>query len=265
MIQGCGSSVGKSLITAAICRILVEDGWRVAPFKAQNMGSRSVVTPEGKEISAVQALQAQAAGVPPTPDMNPIFQKPITDTVAEVIVLGESMGAMTVREYFHFKQTRGKTIVAHALQRLRQQFDIIVLEGAGSPAEVNLRQHDLVNMTAAALANAPVILVGDIDRGGVFAYITGTMLLLTEEERTRVKAVLINKFRGDLASLEPGLRMLEEKISRPVLGVIPHMDNLQIPVVAETIRSSISMEQLYHIIGLPVHGARPVISDEMNT
>ena len=275
MVQGCASSVGKSLITAALCRILMEDGWRVTPFKAQNMGSRSFFTAEGKEISAVQAVQAQSVGLSPSPYMNPIFQKPITDTVAEVVVLGESMGNMTVKEYFHFKKTKGKALVSQALQDLKQQFDIIVLEGGGSPAEINLRDHDLVNMGAAALADAPVILVGDIDRGGVFAYLTGTMLLLNEEERDRVKAVLINKFRGDFASLKPGLSMLEEKILRPVLGVIPYVDHLHLPRekgtvtggdemdsdsgasqvipnrLVQTVRESISMDLLYEIIGLP--------------
>ena len=274
MIQGCASSVGKSLITAALCRILTEDGWRVTPFKGQNMGSKSFFTAEGKEISAVQAVQAQVVGLSPSPYMNPIFQKPITDTVAEVIVLGESIGDMTVKEYFHFKKTKGRAIVAKALDHLKQQFDIIILEGGGSPAEINLRDHDLVNMGAAALADAPVILVGDIDRGGVFAYLTGTMLLLGEEDRDRVKAVLINKFRGSLVALEPGLSMLEEKILRPVLGVIPYMDHLYPPGEAElptggqqmgsggqpsqdaynrlaqTVRESISMDLLYEIIGL---------------
>jgi cobyric acid synthase len=280
MVQGCASSVGKSFITAALCRLFAEDGWRVAPFKAQNMGSSSFFTAEGKEINAVQAVQAKVTGVTPSPDMNPIFQKPITDTVAEVIVLGESLGNMTVQEYFHFKRTEGKAIVAGALKRLKEQYDLIILEGGGSPAEVNLREHDLVNMGAAVLADAPVILVGDIDRGGVFAHLTGTMLLLTEEERSRVKAVLINKFRGDLSLLEPGLAMLEEKISRPVLGVVPYMDGLCLPfgaeldvtsddgsyAMAETflepwqrayeklarqVRASISMDLLYDVAGLP--------------
>lgn len=281
MVQGCASSVGKSFVTAALCRIFAEDGWRVAPFKAQNMGSKSFFTEEGKEINAVQAVQARVTGITPSPDMNPIFQKPITDTVAEVIVLGESLGNMTVQEYFHFKRTEGKAVVAGALDRLKQQFDLIILEGGGSPAEVNLRDHDLVNMGAAALADAPVILVGDIDRGGVFAYLTGTMLLLTEDERSRVKAVLINKFRGDLSLLEPGLALLEEKISRPVLGVIPYMGDLCLPLdegldgtdydgaclregaalkawqrayekVAGEVRASISMDLLYDIVGLPI-------------
>ncbi|NMB47161.1 MAG: cobyric acid synthase [Firmicutes bacterium] len=275
MVQGCASSVGKSLITAALCRILAQDGWQVAPFKAQNMGSRSL-TVGGKEISAVQAMQAQAAGVPPCPEMNPILQKPITDTVAEVIVMGESIGKLSVKEYFHFKRTQGKAIVADALQRLRRRFDIIMLEGGGSPAEINLREHDLVNMGAANLADAPVLLVGDIDRGGVFAYITGTMLLLTTEERNRIKAVVINKFRGEISLLEPGLLMLEEKIRRPILGVIPHISDLCLPQaeelhvtnggqiksteasyqdtydrLAQIVRESISMDLLYEIVGLP--------------
>lgn len=281
MVQGCASSVGKSFITAALCRVFARDGWRVAPFKAQNMGSKSFFTAEGKEINAVQAVQAKVTGVPPSPDMNPIFQKPITDTVAEVIVLGESLGNMTVQEYFHFKKNEGKAVVAGALKRLKEQFDLIILEGGGSPAEVNLRDHDLVNMGAAALADAPVILVGDIDRGGVFAYLTGTMLLLTEEERRRVKAVLINKFRGDLSLLEPGLALLEEKISRPILGVIPYINDVCLPLeegldradddgvclreesvseswqgayekLARQVRESVSMDLLYDIVGLPI-------------
>ena len=262
MIQGCASGVGKSLITAALCHIFRTDGWRVAPFKAQNMGSESFITPDGKEICAVQASQAQAAGVAPSPDMNPIFQKPVTDTVAEVIVRGESIGTMTAKEYLHFKQAKGKVIVAESLDQLRQEFEVIILEGAGSPAEVNLREHDLVNMTAAALADAPVILVGDIDQGGVFAYIQGTMLLLTEEERVRVKGVLINKFRGDRALLEPGLSMLEERIARPILGVIPHINDISIPLAAETIRRSISMEEIYRIVGLSPRTLAPNLGFE---
>lgn len=229
MLQGCASDVGKSVLTAAFCRILADDGWRVAPFKAQNMALNSFVTLEGGEIGRAQAMQAEAAGVAPHVDMNPILQKPVSDTMAQVIVEGVPIGNMTAKEYLDFKQTQGRAIVARALQRLRQRFDIVILEGGGSPAEVNLRQHDLVNMAAAEMADAPVVLIGDIDRGGVFAYLVGTMLLLNEKERARVKAVLINKFRGSQCLLEPGLRLLEKKISRPVLGVIPYFTDLRLP------------------------------------
>lgn len=220
MLQGTASSVGKSLLAAALCRIFTQDGFRVAPFKSQNMALNSFVTLEGGEMGRAQAVQAEACGIEPTVDMNPILLKPSSERGSQVIVNGRAIGNMGVGEYNACKPQM-RQVVMDAFNRLSAAYDVVVLEGAGSPAEINLREGDFVNMGMAEMAGAPVLLVGDIDRGGVFASLAGTMLLLREEERARVKGMLINKFRGDVKLLEPGLKMLEDIVRVPVLGVIP--------------------------------------------
>ena len=220
MLQGTASSVGKSLLTAAFCRILHQDGHRVAPFKSQNMALNSFITREGGEMGRAQVTQAEAGGVAPSTDMNPVLLKPTSDQGSQVIVNGRAIGNMKAMDYYAYKpQLRG--VIQEAYDRLASQHDVVVIEGAGSPAEINLRENDIVNMGMAEMADAPVLLIGDIDRGGVFAALAGTMLLLREEERARVKGILINKFRGDVKLLEPGLKMLEDIVHVPVLGVIP--------------------------------------------
>ena len=223
MLQGTGSSVGKSLLCAALCRILREDGLRVAPFKVQNMALNSFATKDGLEMGRAQVVQAQAAGVEPAVDMNPILLKPTSDRKSQVIALGRPIGNMTAMEYHRYKP-RLRQLVKDTYDRLEAGFDAVVIEGAGSPAEINLRAGDLVNMWMAGAADAPVLLVGDIDRGGVFASLYGTMMLLEPEERARIKGLVINKFRGDLKILEPGLRMIEDRLGVPVLGVVPWLD-----------------------------------------
>jgi len=223
MIQGTGSSVGKSVLASALLRIMKQDGYRVAPFKAQNMALNSFVTRNGLEMGRAQVTQAQAAGVEPDVRMNPVLLKPTSDRRSQVIVEGKSIGTMTAMEYHTYKPALRKRI-REIYEDLESQVDCVVIEGAGSPAEINLREGDIVNMSMAEAADAPVILVGDINLGGVFASLLGTVMLLTDEERARVKGVIINKFRGDVKILEPGLWMLEERIHVPVLGVIPWMD-----------------------------------------
>jgi adenosylcobyric acid synthase len=225
MIQGTGSHVGKSLIVTALCRILADEGIRVVPFKAQNMALNSCVTADGGEIGRAQVLQALAARVEPCVDMNPILLKPNSDTGSQVIVNGRVVGTMGVKDYQRYKGTAWEAVV-DAYRRLAREFDVVVIEGAGSPAEINLAASDIVNMRVAALAEAPVLLVGDIDRGGVFASLLGTMEWLTEAERARVAGFLINKFRGDVSLLGPGLDALTARTGRPVFGVIPYIPDL---------------------------------------
>lgn len=221
MIQGTMSGVGKSLITAALCRIFMQDGYRCAPFKSQNMALNSYITEDGCEIGRAQAVQAQACGIKPAAAMNPILLKPTTDMGSQVIVNGKSIGNMTAKEYTAFKKSLIPQIM-NAYETLNSQYDIIVVEGAGSPAEINLKQDDIVNMGLAKLVDAPVLLVGDIDRGGVFAQLYGTISLLEEDERKRIKGMIINKFRGDADILAPGITMIEKKCGRNVLGVLPY-------------------------------------------
>ncbi|NSW91478.1 MAG: cobyric acid synthase [Firmicutes bacterium] len=221
MIQGTASSVGKSLITAGLCRIFRQDGLKVVPFKSQNMALNSFITADGLEMGRAQVVQAEAAGVEPDVRMNPILLKPTTDKKAQVIINGKVYGNMSATEYHNFKP-RLKDMIKKTYDQLASENDIIVIEGAGSPAEINLRDRDIVNMGMAELADAPVLLVGDIDKGGVFASLAGTMLLLPEEEKRRVKGVIINKFRGDLEILKPGIKMIEDIIRVPVIGVIPY-------------------------------------------
>lgn len=222
MVQGTMSGAGKSLLCAGLCRIFRQDGWRVAPFKSQNMALNSYVTRQGLEMGRAQVMQAEAAGIAPDVRMNPILLKPSSDTGSQVIVNGEIRGQMSAAEYFRYKKQLVPEIM-EAYESLAEENDIIVIEGAGSPAEINLRAHDIVNMGFAELVDAPVLLAGDIDRGGVFAQLYGTVALLEPEERARVKGLIINKFRGDPEILRPGLAQLEERTGVPVLGTVPYL------------------------------------------
>lgn len=227
MIQGTASSVGKSVIVAGLCHIFQQDGFRVAPFKSQNMALNSFVTKEGGEIGRAQAVQAEAAGIEPSVHMNPVLLKPEAEASSQVIVLGKVARNMEASRYYAYTPSLLK-IIEDSLNKLRSIYDIVVIEGAGSPAEVNLREKEIVNMRVAKMANAPVFLVGDIDRGGVFASLIGTIELLTKQERDIIKGFIINKFRGDLKLLKPGLDILEERTGKPVLGVIPYFRDLSI-------------------------------------
>ena len=223
MIQGTASNAGKSLLCAGLCRIFAQDGYKVAPFKSQNMALNSAITEEGLEMGRAQVVQAQAAGVEPTADMNPILLKPTSNVGSQVIVRGVPRGTMGAVDYYKYKSQLIPDIM-ESYRRLDEEYDIIVIEGAGSPAEINLKEDDFVNMGMAKLADAPVLLCGDIDRGGVFASLYGTVKLLEEDEQARIKGLLINKFRGDVEILRPGLTMLEELTDKPVLGVVPMLD-----------------------------------------
>lgn len=223
MVQGTMSGAGKSLLVAGLCRLFRQDGYRVAPFKSQNMALNSYITREGLEMGRAQVMQAEAAGIEPMVCMNPILLKPTSHVGSQVIVNGEVLGNMSAREYFAYKKKLIPDIVK-AFRTLEKQADIIVIEGAGSPAEINLKENDIVNMGLAKLLDAPVLLIGDIDRGGVFAQLLGTLMLLEDEERARVKGLIINKFRGDISILEPGINMLEERGHVPVTGVVPYME-----------------------------------------
>ena len=227
MVQGTASSVGKSLLVAALCRLLARRGYRVAPFKAQNMALNSAVTPDGLEIGRSTAVQAEAAGVEPAVEMNPILIKPEAGSRAQVVLLGRPAGALPSQEYAHRLPTLWGAVTS-SLDKLRAVYDVVVIEGAGSPAEINLRDGDIVNMRVALYAQAPVLLVGDIDRGGVFASLVGTLALLEPEERALVQGFVINRFRGDVALLEPGLRTLQDLTGVPVLGVVPYLHGLRI-------------------------------------
>lgn len=221
MVQGTCSNAGKSLLCAALCRIFRQDGYRVAPFKSQNMALNSFITAGGGEMGRAQVVQAEAAGIAPDVRMNPILLKPTSDTGSQVIVLGKAQGNRTAREYWGSKR-KLLPVIRQAFDSLAAEYDIIVIEGAGSPAEINLKQDDIVNMGLAKLVNAPVLLVGDIDRGGVFAALYGTVMLLEEEERARIRGLVINKFRGDVEILRPGLSQLEALTGKPVVGVVPY-------------------------------------------
>lgn len=223
MIQGTGSSVGKSRLVTGLCRVFKQDGFKVAPFKSQNMALNSFITRDGLEMGRAQATQAEACGMEPTVLMNPVLLKPHSDKNSQVIVNGKPFGSLSAMDYHEYK-LKLINLVKDSYDKLARNNDIIVIEGAGSPAEINLRERDIVNMGMAELVDAPVVLVGDIDRGGVFASLAGTLLLLNDDEKSRIKAVIINKFRGDLKLLEPGLEMLEDIIKRPVLGVVPYTD-----------------------------------------
>ncbi|MDD6482236.1 MAG: cobyric acid synthase [Lachnospiraceae bacterium] len=225
MIQGTMSGAGKSLLVAGLCRVFKQDGYRVAPFKSQNMALNSFITTEGLEMGRAQVMQAEAAGIMPMVCMNPILLKPTNNVGSQVIVNGEVLGNMSARDYFEYKV---KLIpdIKKAFRKLEEFADIIVIEGAGSPAEINLKQNDIVNMGMAEMVDASVLLVGDIDRGGVFAQLLGTLMLLTDSEKDRVKGMIINKFRGDQSILDPGIEMLEERGKVPVTGIVPYMELL---------------------------------------
>lgn len=270
MLQGTASSVGKSLLTAAFCRIFKQDGYSVAPFKAQNMALNSYIIAGGLEISRAQAMQAEAAGIEPTVQMNPVLLKPTSDCSSQVIVMGRPLALMKGTAYYKKKEELFK-VVESALQRLKKEHDLVVIEGAGSAAEINLREHDLVNMGLALKIKSPVLLIGDIDRGGVFASLYGSLALLTEEERGLIKGLIINKFRGEKALLQDGLKKIEELSGKPVLGVVPyqvfnlddedslserlprsleasHIKEKEYNRLAAMVRSNIDLKQVYKII-----------------
>ncbi|MDY4919469.1 MAG: cobyric acid synthase, partial [Phascolarctobacterium sp.] len=223
MVVGTMSNSGKSLMTAGLCRVFNQDGYKVAPFKSQNMALNSFITKEGAEMGRAQVVQAEAANIEPSVLMNPILLKPTSDSGSQVIVNGEAIGTMKAGEYYAFKHNL-RPKVQEAFDTLASQYDIICIEGAGSPAEININKDDFVNMGMAKMAKAPVLLVADIDRGGVFASIYGTLMLLEPEERAMIKGVIINKFRGDVEILKPGLRMIEEKTGVPIVGVLPMLN-----------------------------------------
>jgi adenosylcobyric acid synthase len=227
MVQGCTSDAGKSTLVAGLCRWLHRRGVAVAPFKPQNMALNSAVTIDGGEIGRAQAVQAQAAGVPPHTDFNPVLLKPNSDTGAQVIVHGHAIGNMEARHYHDYKRIAMEAVlVSH--QRLVAQYEAVIVEGAGSPAEINLRDRDIANMGYAEAVDCPVLLIADIDRGGVFAHLVGTLALLSESERRRVAGFVINRFRGDIALLQSGLDWLVQETGKPVLGVLPYLHGLQL-------------------------------------
>jgi adenosylcobyric acid synthase len=228
MIQGTSSSVGKSLLTAALCRAFARRGTRVAPFKAQNMSNNAAVCADGAEIGRAQAVQAAAAGVEPTADMNPVLLKPEADSRSQVVVLGRAWQTLRAAAFYRRKDELWPVVTA-ALGRLRSAYELVLIEGAGSPVELNLRSLDIVNMAVARHARAPVLLAGDIDRGGIFAQLLGTLWLLEPEERALVRGLVVNKFRGDRALFADGVRILEERGGVPVLGVVPHLPALAVP------------------------------------
>lgn len=223
MVQGTMSGAGKSLICTGLCRMFRQDGYEVSPFKSQNMSLNSFITREGLEMGRAQVVQAEAACVEPSVTMNPVLLKPTNDVGSQVIVMGEVVGNMSAAEYFRYKRSNLRSVVMDAYNRLAEKNDVVVIEGAGSPAEINLKSEDIVNMGMAEMANSPVILVGDIDRGGVFASIYGTIALLEDDERRRIRGIVINKFRGDKELLRPGVQMLEDLVNVPVLGVVPFL------------------------------------------
>jgi adenosylcobyric acid synthase len=242
MVLGTSSHVGKSLLTTALCRIFAQRGYTVAPFKSQNMSLNSAATIEGLEIGRAQALQAEAAGIAPSVHMNPILIKPSSDCSSQIIVRGKIWGQISAVDYHQRRVEELLPIVRESYQTLASNYQVIVLEGAGSPAEINLKHHDIVNMRMAAMADAQCLLVGDIDRGGVFASLLGTVELLEPEERERIRGFCINKFRGDPSLLEPGLRMMEQRLDKPCLGVVPYLpalaleeeDSVGLPPVARS-------------------------------
>lgn len=253
MLQGTASDVGKSVITAALCRIFMQDGFRTAPFKSQNMALNSYVTEDGKEIGRAQGMQAEACGIAATTDMNPILIKPTGDMHSQIVVHGRPLANMSASDYRSRYLPTAKETVMEALGRLRSAYDIVVMEGAGSPAEINLKDRDIVNMNLAGWADAPVVLVADIDRGGVFAFLVGTLELLEPQERGRVKGFIINKFRGDLALLQPGLDWLEKRTGIPVLGVLPYMHDLRLEA-----EDSVVLEQRTGAAPVPAAGAADI-------
>lgn len=228
MFLGTGSDVGKSVLAAAFCRILKQEGYRVAPFKAQNMALNSFITPEGGEMGRAQVVQAEAAGIDPHVDMNPILLKPTSQMGSQVIVLGRAIGNFSAKEYYEYKKEL-VSVVRDSFERLSRNYDIIVMEGAGSAVELNLKEHDLVNMAMAEMAGARCILVGDIDRGGIFAALLGSWMLFEPRERERVCGFIVNKLRGDPRLFADGVKILESRSGLPVFGVVPHFDHIALP------------------------------------
>jgi adenosylcobyric acid synthase len=273
MVQGTTSSAGKSMLCTALCRIFVEDGFTVFPFKSQNMSSKSYILEDGREISTAQALQAVAARLKPDSRMNPILLKPTGDRTSQVFIDGENKYTMDAVEYFKFKSSL-KPMILETFKEIESTYDIVVIEGAGSPAEINLKENDIVNMGMAEMANSPVLLIADIDRGGVFASLYGTVMLLEEEERKRIKGLVINKFRGDISLLQSGIDMIEKLTHIPVVGTIPYVhleledeDSLldyekncnskeqrewekeeEISKFAKVVRENINMEYIYSVL-----------------
>jgi len=228
MLQGTSSHVGKSILTTALCRIFLQDGYKVVPFKAQNMALNSYVTKTGEEMGRAQVAQAEAAGLEPMVEMNPVLLKPTGNSSSQVILMGKPIGNMSAKEYHTGYSVKALDVIKECLDKLDSEFDTIVIEGAGSPAEVNLKANDIVNMRIAKLLSAPVFLIADIDRGGALAAVVGTLELLEPDERALIKGIIINKFRGDLDLLKPALDFLEAKTGKPVIGVVPHLDKLGI-------------------------------------
>ncbi|MBM3224792.1 MAG: cobyric acid synthase, partial [Candidatus Tectomicrobia bacterium] len=228
MIQGTSSSVGKSLLVTTLCRLFAQRGLRVAPFKAQNMSNNAAVCADGAEIGRSQAVQAIAAGIAPHADMNPILLKPEGGGRTQVIAMGRARATVVARDYAHYKEELWPLVTA-ALDRLREAYDLVLIEGAGSPVELNLSARDLVNMAVARYAKAPVLLVGDIERGGIFAQLLGTLWLFSPEEQALVRGLIVNKFRGERSFFQEGVRILEERSALPVLGVLPFMPEVRLP------------------------------------
>ena len=227
MFLGTGSDVGKSILVAAFCRILKQDGFRVAPFKAQNMALNSYITPDGGEMGRAQVVQAEAAGIEPHVDMNPILLKPTSHTGSQVILRGKVVGNYSAADYYKYKKDL-VSVVRESYENLARQYDVILLEGAGGAVELNLKPHDLVNLAMAEMADAPCILIGDIDRGGIFAALLGSFMLMEPNERERITGFMVNKFRGDPQLFESGIEILESRSERPVLGVIPYFEHIAI-------------------------------------
>ncbi len=228
MMMGTSSHVGKSILTTALCRIFRQEGRRVVPFKAQNMALNSYVTKDGLEMGRAQVAQAEAAGLEPFVDMNPVLLKPTGNSCSQVIIMGKPVGNMTAKEYHQGYSLKAFTAVKEALAHLDAEYETIVIEGAGSPAEVNLKANDIVNMRVAKYLNAPVLLIADVDRGGALASLVGTLELLEDDERALIKGLIVNKFRGDISLFTPAVEFLEKKTGKPVLGVIPHIENMGI-------------------------------------
>ena len=249
MIQGTTSDAGKSTVVAGLCRVLKRRGVRVVPFKPQNMALNSAVTADGGEIGRAQAVQAQAAGLAPHSDMNPVLLKPNSDTGAQVIIHGHAIANMEATVYHDYKKV-ARAAVLESYQRLSAQYEMMVVEGAGSPAEINLRAGDIANMGFAEAVDCPVLIVADIDRGGVFAHLVGTLALLSESEQARVHGFIINRFRGNIALLQPGLDWLEQRTGKPVLGVLPYLHGLHLE--AEDAISSELVESIQHVIRITV-------------